>query len=163
MTRRPAPPAPPAGAPGHGAAPRRVAALVLAGGKGLRAGGGLAKQWRDLAGRPVLAHAIGAFAAHPGIAEVLTVAPAGDLARARALGVEAVAGGDSRAASVRAGLAALRGRGFSHVLIHDGARPLVPAQGWRPGRAGSSLCRGRCPESPRPGWRPEWRASPRIF
>ncbi|MCW1956034.1 MAG: 2-C-methyl-D-erythritol 2,4-cyclodiphosphate synthase [Roseobacter sp.] len=42
-------------------------------------------------------------------------------------GLEAVSGGATRSASVRAGLAALEGRGFSHVLIHDAARACVSA------------------------------------
>ena len=105
----------------------QIAAIIVAAGRGTRAGGGLAKQWRMLAGRPVLAHALEAFAG-AGIAPVVLVLHPDDFARADALmapGVLRVAGGASRDASVRAGLAALAGTGAEGVLIHDGARPAV--------------------------------------
>ncbi|SHI32303.1 bifunctional 2-C-methyl-D-erythritol 4-phosphate cytidylyltransferase/2-C-methyl-D-erythritol 2,4-cyclodiphosphate synthase [Wenxinia saemankumensis] len=109
----------------------RTAALIVAAGRGLRAGGGVPKQWRDLGGQPVAAHALRAFAGHPGIDLVVVVADA-DAAHA-ALGailgadpgaVEIVAGGPTRRDSVLAGLRALEGRA-ERVLIHDAARPLV--------------------------------------
>ncbi|MBC7478233.1 MAG: bifunctional 2-C-methyl-D-erythritol 4-phosphate cytidylyltransferase/2-C-methyl-D-erythritol 2,4-cyclodiphosphate synthase [Pseudorhodobacter sp.] len=96
-------------------------AIIVAAGRGVRAGGDLPKQWQMLAGRPVVAHALDAFA---GIAQ-LVVVHADDMHRAAALGVEVVVGGETRSASVRNGLAALAGRGVTRVLIHDGARPLV--------------------------------------
>lgn len=104
-----------------------IGVIVTAAGKGLRAGGGVAKQWQLLAGQPVLARAVAAFA---GFGRVVVVVPAADLAQAAALfggGVVLVAGGETRSDSVRAGLEALEGAGLRHVLIHDGARPLVPA------------------------------------
>jgi len=107
-----------------------AAALIVAGGRGLRAGGGIPKQYRDLAGKPVIARTIAAFDAHPAIA-VLVVVRHGDdadlFAQARPATrrtlIEAV-GGTTRSASVRAGLAALPD-GIDTVLIHDAARPLV--------------------------------------
>lgn len=106
-------------------APAGFAALITAAGRGIRAGAGQPKQWRDLAGRPVLDHTIRAFSGFDRI--VLVVHPDDmDHAIDRYGGaVTLVAGADSRAASVRAGLTALEGQA-SHVLIHDGARPLVP-------------------------------------
>ena len=100
-----------------------IAAIITAAGRGTRAGGDLPKQWQLLAGRPVVAHALDAFA---GLLRVLTVHP-DDRALAEALGSDAiiVEGGATRAASVRAGLQVLAGRGVTRVLIHDGARPLV--------------------------------------
>lgn len=100
-----------------------IAAIITAAGRGTRAGGDLPKQWQLLAGRPVVAHALDAFA---GMLRVLTVHPE-DRALANALGTDAiiVEGGATRADSVRAGLQALAGRGVTRVLIHDGARPLV--------------------------------------
>lgn len=100
-----------------------IAAIITAAGRGLRAGGDLPKQWQILAGRPVVAHALDAFA---GMQRVLTVHP-DDLALARALHSDAiiVEGGATRTASVRAALQVLAGRGVTRVLIHDGARPLV--------------------------------------
>ncbi|MBM3612957.1 MAG: 2-C-methyl-D-erythritol 4-phosphate cytidylyltransferase, partial [Alphaproteobacteria bacterium] len=50
----------------------QIAAIIVAAGRGTRAGGGLAKQWRMLAGRPVLAHALEAFRA-AGLAPVVLV------------------------------------------------------------------------------------------
>ena len=100
-----------------------IAAIITAAGRGTRAGGDLPKQWQMLAGRPVVAHALEAFA---GMLRVLTIHP-DDRALATALGSDAmiVEGGETRAASVRAALQALAGRGVTRVLIHDGARPLV--------------------------------------
>lgn len=105
-------------------APEGYAAIITAAGRGSRAGGGTPKQWRDLAGRSVLARALDAFA---GFARVVLVVHPDDMARAIAeFGgrVTIVTGGETRSASVQAGLNALEGQA-SHVLIHDGARPLV--------------------------------------
>ncbi|MFC3630387.1 bifunctional 2-C-methyl-D-erythritol 4-phosphate cytidylyltransferase/2-C-methyl-D-erythritol 2,4-cyclodiphosphate synthase [Paracoccus angustae] len=104
-------------------APAGYAAIVTAAGRGTRAGGE-PKQWRDLAGRSVLARSLEAFA---GFGRVVLVVHPDDMARAIrdfAGGVTIVTGGDTRAASVMAGLQALEGQA-THVLIHDGARPLV--------------------------------------
>ncbi len=102
-----------------------TAAIILAAGRGTRAGDGLPKQWRLLAGRPVVAHALAAFAGYP---LVLAIHP-DDLARAEPLareyGAALVEGGDSRDASVRKALESLEGSGVTQVLLHDGARPLV--------------------------------------
>lgn len=101
-----------------------IAVIITAAGRGTRMGGA-PKQWRDLDGRSVLARSIDAFAGFGRI--VVTVSPE-DMAHAIAAlsgPVTLVAGGDSRSDSVRAGLEALEGSGVTHVLIHDGARPLV--------------------------------------
>ena len=106
-----------------------TAAIILAAGRGERAGGELPKQWCMLAGRPVVAYALDAFR-RAGLAPILLVIRPEDTPRARALlseAVEAVSGGETRAQSVRNGLEALAGRGIERVLIHDGARPLVSA------------------------------------
>ena len=58
----------------------RVGAVIVAAGRGTRAGGGVPKQWRMLCGRPVAAHALAAFADHPQISSrVLVVPPEGDV------------------------------------------------------------------------------------
>lgn len=98
-------------------------AIIVAAGRGLRAGGDIPKQWQVLAGRSVVAHTVQAFA---GLSPVVVI-HSQDRAMADGLGVELVEGGASRSASVRNALAALAGRGVTRVLIHDGARPLVPA------------------------------------
>jgi 2-C-methyl-D-erythritol 4-phosphate cytidylyltransferase / 2-C-methyl-D-erythritol 2,4-cyclodiphosphate synthase len=100
--------------------------IVTAGGRGTRFGG--LKQFETLAGRSVLARAIQAGA---GCAvQVVVVVPAGEEARARqelaglGLSLSVVAGGETRALSVRAGLAALDAS-LPLVAIHDGVRPLA--------------------------------------
>ncbi|HEX8569205.1 MAG TPA: bifunctional 2-C-methyl-D-erythritol 4-phosphate cytidylyltransferase/2-C-methyl-D-erythritol 2,4-cyclodiphosphate synthase [Caulobacteraceae bacterium] len=104
------------------------AAVLVAGGAGLRAGGDVPKQWRDLAGRPVLRWAAeGLLAA--GAARLVVVVPAGDERRGEAAlsglpNVSCVGGGPTRTDSVRNGLAALPSDAEA-VLVHDAARPFV--------------------------------------
>lgn len=105
-------------------APPGYAALITAAGRGTRAGDGRPKQWRDLAGRPVLDRALAAFA---GFQRIVLVVHPEDMAEAMARyagPVTIVTGAETRSASVLAGLQALEGQ-VSHVLIHDGARPLT--------------------------------------
>lgn len=105
-----------------------TAAIIVAAGRGTRAGAGLPKQWRLLAGQPVLAHTLGALRAG-GLSRLVLVLHPDDMEHARTLpleGVTLVAGGATRTASVRAALDALTPDPPLRVLIHDGARPLVP-------------------------------------
>lgn len=92
-------------------------------------GGGLPKQWRELAGRPVLAQTVQAFR-DAGLSRIVLVIHPEDRARAEPLGLPLVTGGATRTESVRAALGALAldpaGDPPALVLIHDGARPLVP-------------------------------------
>ncbi|NDV01311.1 bifunctional 2-C-methyl-D-erythritol 4-phosphate cytidylyltransferase/2-C-methyl-D-erythritol 2,4-cyclodiphosphate synthase [Pseudoroseicyclus tamaricis] len=102
------------------------ALILTAAGRGTRAGGGQPKQFRPLAGRPMIAHALAPFQQIDGLAGVCITLedPASPEAEAlRAAGHNVVAGGASRAASVRAGLEALEELSPEHVLIHDAARP----------------------------------------
>ncbi len=104
-----------------------VAVIIVAAGRGTRAGDGAPKQWRLLNGQAVLLHTVAAFA---GVGRILVVLHPEDMARGMALlggTVTLVAGGADRAASVRAALDCLEGSDVTRVLIHDGARPLVPA------------------------------------
>lgn len=104
-----------------------VAVIIVAAGRGTRAGDGAPKQWRLLNGQAVLLHTVAAFA---GVGRILVVLHPEDMARGMALlggTVTLVAGGADRAASVRAALECLEGSDVTRVLIHDGARPLVPA------------------------------------
>lgn len=101
-----------------------VAVIITAAGRGTRMGGE-PKQWRDLSGQSVLARSIAAFA---GFARIIVVLSPEDMDRgiAELSGpVVLVAGGETRSDSVRAGLDLLEDSGITHVLIHDGARPLV--------------------------------------
>ncbi|MEY4698236.1 MAG: hypothetical protein RIT14_2664 [Pseudomonadota bacterium] len=102
-----------------------TAAVIVAAGRGTRAGGDVPKQWQMLAGEPVVAHTLRAFAAAVDLL-VLVIHP-DDHDRAMALrsGARLVPGGATRAGSVRNALEALDGAGVTRVLIHDGARPLV--------------------------------------
>ncbi|WP_127112187.1 bifunctional 2-C-methyl-D-erythritol 4-phosphate cytidylyltransferase/2-C-methyl-D-erythritol 2,4-cyclodiphosphate synthase [Shimia sediminis] len=102
--------------------PRKIAAILVAAGRGTRAGAGTPKQWRKLAGKRVADWTVEAFATHPNVAFVLAVTHAEDDAEADSLGVPYVHGGTTRDASVRAGLNALKGLDITHVLIHDVAR-----------------------------------------
>jgi 2-C-methyl-D-erythritol 4-phosphate cytidylyltransferase / 2-C-methyl-D-erythritol 2,4-cyclodiphosphate synthase len=106
-----------------------VTALIVAAGKGERLGGTTPKQFRMLGGKPVLRRAVEPFRNHPRIGRVVAVIPPGQESAARAaLGglaeVALVEGGETRAQSVRNGLAAVQDEA---VLIHDAARPFCPA------------------------------------
>ena len=104
-----------------------TAALIVAAGRGIRAGGGLAKQWQTVAGRPVIDWTLDAFRAAPSIGPIVVVLPQGDT-ESRVTGqadLILTEGGATRAASVAAGLAALEGTRAARVLIHDAARPCI--------------------------------------
>ncbi len=107
-----------------------VAAIIVAGGRGLRAGPGGPKQYREIAGRTVIARALEPFATHNEVACVQPVCHADDGAAfadaARGIAhLPPVLGGASRQASVRAGLEALAPQAPDIVMIHDAARPFV--------------------------------------
>lgn len=107
-----------------------VAVIVVAGGRGVRAGGGVPKQYREVRGAPVLRHALHLFTGHPEVRLVQPVIHRDDgaaFARAAAgLTVCAPAfGGATRQSSVRAGLEALAPDRPEVVLVHDAARPFA--------------------------------------
>jgi 2-C-methyl-D-erythritol 4-phosphate cytidylyltransferase / 2-C-methyl-D-erythritol 2,4-cyclodiphosphate synthase len=109
-----------------------VAAVVVAAGRGFRAGGEGPKQYREIGGEPVIRTSLKGLASHPGIAMVQPVIHPDDIdlfrAAAAGLGVlEPVLGGATRQASVRAGLEALSPRRPDLVLVHDAARPFASA------------------------------------
>ncbi len=102
------------------------AAVIVAAGRGLRAGGGVPKQWRILRGRRMAEWTIEAFRQAPDIDLIMLVLHPDEMGRSADFPyAQAVPGGRTRAASVRAGLEALARRNVSRVLIHDAARPLV--------------------------------------
>jgi 2-C-methyl-D-erythritol 4-phosphate cytidylyltransferase / 2-C-methyl-D-erythritol 2,4-cyclodiphosphate synthase len=112
--------------------PDGVAAVVVAAGRGVRAGGGAPKQYRPVRGQPIIRHALAAFAAHPDIDLVQPVIHSDDAARFAAassgLALRSVAfGGTTRQLSVCAGLEALESERPRIVLVHDAARPFVSA------------------------------------
>jgi 2-C-methyl-D-erythritol 4-phosphate cytidylyltransferase/2-C-methyl-D-erythritol 2,4-cyclodiphosphate synthase len=102
-----------------------VAAIIVAAGRGTRAGGSVPKQWQMLAGKPVVAHTVAAFKGAVDSIQLALHPDDVDLAATWLPGVASVAGGATRADSVRNALEALEGTGVTRVLIHDGARPLV--------------------------------------
>jgi 2-C-methyl-D-erythritol 4-phosphate cytidylyltransferase/2-C-methyl-D-erythritol 2,4-cyclodiphosphate synthase len=108
--------------------PPRTCALIVAAGSGVRAGGPIPKQFAQVAGRSMIAHAHAAFVAHPGIDAIVIVAAAGqeDMVRAALGDVTIVTGGPTRRESVALGLAAIPDA--MRVLIHDAARPFLPAR-----------------------------------
>ena len=92
--------------------PRDVGVIVVAAGRSSRLGGGAAKQYRPVAGVPLVLRAVRPFAAHPEVAHLVLVLPATDvaappafLAEHRGEGLTLVAGGAERADSVAAGIA----------------------------------------------------------
>lgn len=110
--------------------PERTAAILVAAGRGLRAGAGGPKQYREIGGQTVIFRAIQAFCRHPDVFAVQPVVNPDDAATFN----EAVAGlryqpptngGATRQASVHAGLEALAAEKPDIVLIHDAARPFV--------------------------------------
>lgn len=107
-----------------------TAVVIVAAGAGLRLGGELPKQYQMLAGESVLARAVKAFVDHPGIAHVQVVIGSdhSQLYETAISGLdlpEPVIGGETRQASVKAGLEALAPLDPDYVLIHDAARPFV--------------------------------------
>ena len=105
--------------------------LIVAAGRGLRIGGGIPKQYRPLAGVPVLVRTVKAFRAHPRIAKtVVAIHPDDSELFSQSFAnepPETTAGGETRQDSVRRGLEALAADAPDVVLIHDAARPFVDA------------------------------------
>ncbi|MGB7043124.1 MAG: bifunctional 2-C-methyl-D-erythritol 4-phosphate cytidylyltransferase/2-C-methyl-D-erythritol 2,4-cyclodiphosphate synthase [Xanthobacteraceae bacterium] len=111
-----------------------VAAVIVAAGRGERAGGGIPKQYRNVAGEPMIRPTLRAFLQHAGIGLVQPVIGNADAEAFRAAtadmktDVKTLApapGGATRQTSVRAGLEALAARSPALVLIHDAARPFL--------------------------------------
>jgi 2-C-methyl-D-erythritol 4-phosphate cytidylyltransferase/2-C-methyl-D-erythritol 2,4-cyclodiphosphate synthase len=109
---------------------QRTAAILVAAGRGLRAGAGGPKQYRTVGGRTVIHRALAAFAQHPEIAIVQPVVNPDDITVFNAAVSDLryaapVNGGATRQGSVLAGLEALVPHKPDIVLIHDAARPFV--------------------------------------
>ncbi|MGO4386139.1 bifunctional 2-C-methyl-D-erythritol 4-phosphate cytidylyltransferase/2-C-methyl-D-erythritol 2,4-cyclodiphosphate synthase [Microvirga sp. 2YAF29] len=113
-----------------------VVALIVAAGRGSRAGEGMPKQYRLLNGRTILEQTLKCFLDHPRIDHVIVVIHPDDIALYdKAVGsagvnvplLPAAYGGETRQDSVRSGLEALSDLAPDLVLIHDAARPFVKA------------------------------------
>ncbi len=121
-----------------------VGVVVVAAGRGLRAGAGPAKQFRPIAGVPMLLRSLRPFLMHPAVHVVVVVVPVevaakppdwlGSLAGER---LRVVAGGAERLDSVEAGVAGC-GTDVAVILVHDGARPFVD-----PGVIGAVIAEAR--------------------
>jgi 2-C-methyl-D-erythritol 4-phosphate cytidylyltransferase/2-C-methyl-D-erythritol 2,4-cyclodiphosphate synthase len=108
----------------------QIAVLIVAAGKGERAGTGLPKQYERLAGQPMLRRTVQAFRAFDPVCRIQLVIGAGqeELADSALAGLNLpvpVLGGATRQESVRLGLDALSASAPDYVLIHDAARPLI--------------------------------------
>lgn len=109
----------------------KIAALIVAAGRGHRAGTGLPKQYRELGGEMVLTRTLKCFAEyapivvaiHPDDEELFTQA-----CTSISADITSVSGGATRTASVKAGLEALRAHAPDIVLIHDAARPFLSTE-----------------------------------
>lgn len=113
---------------------RDVGVVIAAAGVGERAGAGAPKQFRPIAGVPLLLRAVRPFVHHARVAQIVVALPPRYveqppdwLARLVADGVRLVAGGPTRADSVRLAVLALPPQ-LPVVLVHDAARPFVSPQ-----------------------------------
>ena len=114
-----------------------ASAIIVAGGKGIRMGGNIRKQYLEIAGQPVLCHTLRAFAACKSVEQIFLAVPQQDRDFCREFIVSGLefhkkirilAGGKERQDSVYNGLAAAEKYG-GIIAIHDGVRPFVlPAQ-----------------------------------
>ena len=115
-----------------GAATDKVGVVIVAAGRGARAGQvDGPKQYQSIGGRAVITRTLDAFLAHPRVGQIVVAIHADDrdlfrkAAGANADRVIAITGGESRQASVRLGLLAMRDHAPGRVLIHDAVRPFV--------------------------------------
>ncbi len=108
-------------------------AIIVAGGRGERMGGAQPKQFRELAGVPVIVHTLRRFDESQTIDQVVVVVPAADAAGFAAWAEQLqltklariIHGGPTRTASVARGLETLNHAKVNVVAVHDGVRPFV--------------------------------------
>ncbi|MFZ0847049.1 MAG: bifunctional 2-C-methyl-D-erythritol 4-phosphate cytidylyltransferase/2-C-methyl-D-erythritol 2,4-cyclodiphosphate synthase [Pseudolabrys sp.] len=112
----------------------QVAAVIVAAGRGTRAGSDLPKQFRQVGGEIMLSRTLSLFAEHAEVSLVQAVIHPDDIDLYRGIAQDndvvlpQAFGGATRQASVRAGLEALEVHKPDIVLIHDAARPFASAQ-----------------------------------
>ena len=105
--------------------------IIVAGGKGLRMGGDIPKQFLPVCGKPVLMRTMEAFHTYDAAIHVILVLPVSQQAYWKelcqeyqfSLSHDVANGGDTRFHSVMNGLALVEGNGL--VGVHDGVRPFV--------------------------------------
>ena len=105
----------------------RIAALIVAAGRGTRAGGRVPKQWQTLLDRRVIDWTLSAFKTHPQISQICAVLHPDDEDLLDDPTVLVAHGGATRDQSVLAGLKALASQAPDAVLIHDAARATISA------------------------------------
>ena len=98
-------------------------AIIVAGGKGARTGLERPKQWEMLLGKRVIDWSVDTFLSHPDLLELVVVVDDLTVATSFPSKTKVVCGGDTRTASVRAGIAVITAADGEAVLIHDAARP----------------------------------------
>ena len=105
----------------------KIKVIIPAGGRGLRLGGNIPKQFQLLGGLPILYRTIDAFQRHKMVTEIVVAVPPDYVQDVKKYGfdkvLDVVEGGNCRASSVNIALRTISKGGI--VLIHDGARPLV--------------------------------------
>ena len=105
----------------------KIIALILAAGRGTRAGSAMPKQWQILGNKRIIDHSIDLFKNISRINNVMVVLHPDDLHRLNRRDVLFTKGGNTRSESVKFGLAALKQNEMpDYVLIHDAARPSTP-------------------------------------
>jgi 2-C-methyl-D-erythritol 4-phosphate cytidylyltransferase/2-C-methyl-D-erythritol 2,4-cyclodiphosphate synthase len=108
-----------------------IAAIIVAAGRGERAGGDKPKQYQHVAGKPLVTWTAEIFHSHPAVGAIQFVIGAGQesfltqAVPADSRSRRPVIGGATRQDSVRSGLESLRDINPDFVLIHDAARPLA--------------------------------------
>ena len=105
----------------------KIIALILAAGRGTRAGSAMPKQWQILGNKRIIDHSIDLFKNISRINNVMVVLHPDDLHLLKRSDVLFTKGGHTRSESVKLGLAALKQNEMpDYVLIHDAARPSTP-------------------------------------
>jgi len=106
----------------------KTAAIIVAAGRGTRAGGEIPKQWQMIAGKRIADWTLEAFDTHPQIDVIVLVVQPDDADKVAANPDLIIAyGGNTRSDSVRNGLMAIRDLNCDYALIHDVARPCIDA------------------------------------
>lgn len=108
-------------------------AIIVAAGSGTRFGSDKPKQFLEILGKPLIVHTLERFEFCPHIDEIILVLPETEIANFSKIVekynlkklVKTVAGGNTRAESVRSGLSVIDAEICEIVAVHDGARPLV--------------------------------------
>ena len=105
----------------------KITAIIVAAGRGTRAGGKSPKQWQYLGGKRIIDHSIDLFKNIPRINKIMVVLHSDDLHLLDRNDVLFTQGGSTRSESVKSGLTALQqSERPDYVLIHDAARPSTP-------------------------------------